>query len=52
MSMTRQEREKVVLDLYHNQGKKIREIAQGDRMSFMDIGTILNNANEGRAKTR
>jgi transposase len=45
--MTRQEREKVVLDLY-NQGKNIREIAQEARMSFRNIGTILNNANEGR----
>jgi transposase len=48
ISMTRQEREKVVLDLYHNQGKNIREIAQEARMSFRDIGTILNKADEGR----
>jgi hypothetical protein len=46
--MTRQEREKVVLDLYHNQGKNIREIAQEARMSFRDIGTILNKADERR----
>ena len=46
--MTRQEREKVVLDLYYNQGKNIREIAQEARMSFRDIGTILNKAEEGR----
>jgi hypothetical protein len=48
--MTRQEREKVVLDLYHNQGKNIREIAQEARMSFRDIGSILNKADEGRVK--
>jgi DNA-binding NarL/FixJ family response regulator len=33
MSINRQERERVVLDLY-NQGKNIREIAQEARMSF------------------
>jgi hypothetical protein len=38
---TRQERERVVLDLY-NQGKTIREIAKEVRMSFRDIGVILN----------
>jgi transposase len=45
MSMTRQERERVVLDLY-NQGKNIREIAKEARMSFRDIGIILNRAAE------
>jgi len=40
--MTRQERERLVLDLYHNQGKTIREIAKEARMSFRDIGVILN----------
>jgi transposase len=39
--MTRQERERLVLDLY-NQGKTIREIAKEARMSFRDIGIILN----------
>jgi predicted transcriptional regulator len=48
MSITRQEREKTVLDLYHNQGKTIRDIAKEARMSFRDIGTILNKAVEGR----
>jgi transposase len=48
MSLTRQERERVVLDLYYNQGKNIREIAKEARMSFRDIGIILNKANEGR----
>jgi transposase len=46
--MTRQEREKIVLDLYYNQGKNIREIAQEARMSFIDIGSILNKADERR----
>ena len=43
--MTRQERERLVLDLY-NQGKTIREIAKEARMSFRDISVILNKAVE------
>jgi hypothetical protein len=43
--LTRQERERLVLDLY-NQGKTIREIAKEVRMSFRDIGAILNKALE------
>src|SRR5215210_7635949 len=39
--MTRQERERLVLELY-NHGKTIREIAKEARMSFRDIGVILN----------
>jgi hypothetical protein len=41
MLLGRQERERLVLDLY-NQGKTIREIAKEARMSFRDIGVILN----------
>ena len=48
--MTRQERERVVLDLYHNQGKTIRDIAKEARMSFRDIGSILNKADEAQRK--
>ena len=36
MILTRQERERLVLDLY-NQGKNTREIAQEVKMSFKDI---------------
>ena len=43
--MTRQEKERLVLELY-NQGKTIREIAKEVRMSFRDIGVILNKALE------
>jgi hypothetical protein len=43
---TRQERERIVLDLYHNQRKTVREIAKEARMSFRDIGAVLNKANE------
>jgi hypothetical protein len=39
--LTRPERERLVLELY-NQGKTIREIAKEVRMSFRDIGAILN----------
>jgi hypothetical protein len=46
--MTRQERERAVLDLYHNQGKTIRDIAKEVRMSFRDIGSILNKAGEDK----
>ncbi len=43
--LNRQERERLVLDLY-SQGKTIREIAKEVRMSFRDIGAILNKAVE------
>ena len=35
------EREKVVIDLYKNQNKSIRDIAKTAKMSFHDIGYIL-----------
>src|SRR5881227_3127480 len=35
------EKEKLVIDLYYNQGKNVRQIAQEARMSFRDIGAIL-----------
>jgi hypothetical protein len=41
--LSRQEREKAVLDLY-NQGKTIRDIAKEARISFRDIGAILKKA--------
>jgi predicted transcriptional regulator len=47
--LTRQERERLVLELY-NQGKTIREIAKEVRMSFRDIGVILNKAVEEKAE--
>ena len=43
MVLTRQERERLVLDLY-NQGKNTREIAEEARMSFSAIGAILKKA--------
>jgi transposase len=47
--LTRQERERLVLELY-NQGKTIREIAKEVRMSFRDIGVILNKAVEEKVE--
>ena len=47
--LNRQERERLVLNLY-NQGKTIREIAKEVRMSFRDIGAILNKAVEEKTE--
>jgi hypothetical protein len=41
MISTREEKERLVLDLY-NEGKSTREIAQIARMSFRDIGFIID----------
>ena len=49
MILTRQERERLVLDLY-NQGNTIRQIAKEARMSFRDIGVILNKAVEEKTE--
>ena len=35
------EKEKLVIDLYYNQRKNVRQIAQEARMSFKDIAVIL-----------
>jgi hypothetical protein len=35
------EKEKLVIDLYYNQRKNVRQIAQEARISFRGIGTIL-----------
>jgi DNA-binding CsgD family transcriptional regulator len=43
--LTRQERERLVLDLY-NQGKTYREISKEARISPRDIGVILNKVME------
>ena len=49
--ITRQERERLVLDLY-NQGKTYREIAKEARISFSDIGVILNKVVEEKTEDR
>ena len=47
--LTRQEREKLVLDLY-NQGKTYREIAKEARISPRDIGIILSKVIEDKTE--
>jgi hypothetical protein len=49
MILTRQERQRLVLELY-NQGKTIHEIAKEARMSYRDIGVILNKAVEEKSE--
>src|SRR5919106_1567942 len=44
--LTRQERERLVLELYYNQGKTYRKISKEARISRHDIGVILNKVNE------
>jgi DNA-binding CsgD family transcriptional regulator len=51
MVLTREEKERFVLDLY-NQGKSTREIAEEARMSFRDIGAILNKAKEEKETSK
>ena len=51
MTLTRQERERFVLDLY-NQGKSTREITEEARISFRDIGAILNKAIEEKETSK
>jgi transposase len=48
--LTRQERERLVLDLYYNQGKTYREISKEARISPRDIGIILNKVIEEKTK--
>jgi hypothetical protein len=49
INKTRQERERLVLELY-NQGKTVREIAKEVRISFRDIGIILNKTLEEKTE--
>jgi hypothetical protein len=51
MILTREEKERFVLDLY-NQGKSTREIAEEARMSFRDIGAIKNKAMEEKETSK
>jgi DNA-directed RNA polymerase specialized sigma subunit len=48
--LTRQERERLVIDLYYNQGKTYREISKVARISPRDIGVILNKVIEEKTK--
>ena len=49
--LTRQEIEKLVLDLY-NQGKTYREISKEARISPRDIGIILNKVIEDKTEAK
>jgi DNA-binding Lrp family transcriptional regulator len=40
------EKEKLVIDLYYNQRKNVRQIAQEARISFRDIAAILKKIND------
>src|SRR5919109_750736 len=51
MVLTREQKERLVLDLY-NQGKSTREIAEEARMSFRDIGVILDKAEEEKEASK
>ncbi len=48
--LTRQEKERLVLDLYYNQGKTYRKISKEARISPRDIGVILNKVVEEKEK--
>jgi hypothetical protein len=48
--LTRQERERLVLDLYYNQGKTYREISKEARISPRDIGIILKKVVKEKAE--
>jgi RNA polymerase sigma factor (sigma-70 family) len=49
--LTRQERERLVLELYYNQGKTYREISKEVRISPRDIRVILNKAVQEKGVT-
>jgi DNA-binding CsgD family transcriptional regulator len=51
MVLTREEKERLVLALY-NQGKSTREIAEEARMSFRDIGAILDKVEEEKKNSK
>src|ERR687890_214644 len=48
--ITRKERERLVMELYYNQGKTYREISKEVRISPRDIGVILNKAVQEKIK--
>ena len=47
---TRREKEELVLDLYFNQNKNYRQIAEQARMSPRDIGEIINRASKEKER--
>jgi hypothetical protein len=51
MLLSRQQRERLVLDLY-NQGKNTRDIAHEVGISFRDIGAILKKATQEQERSK
>ena len=47
--MSREEKEKHVLELYYNQGKNMRDIAKEMKMSFSTIGDIIERDKQQKA---
>jgi hypothetical protein len=43
------EKEKLVIDLYYNQRKNVRQVAQEARISFRDIAAIIKKKEEAAA---
>ena len=52
MILTRQERENLVLNLYYNQNKNTREISQEAKISFREIGIILDKARKEKEASK
>jgi cytidylate kinase len=52
MFLSRQEKERLVLDLYYNQGKTFRDIAKEVRMSFSDISGRTRDDNNTKQVSR
>jgi len=48
--LTRHESERLVLDLYYNQGKIYREISKETKISPRDTGAILNKVIEEKTE--
>jgi DNA-binding CsgD family transcriptional regulator len=46
--LSKEEKEKRVIDLYYNQGKTTREIAKIERISIRDISAIRKEEEEAR----
>ena len=50
--ISREEKEKHVLELYYNQGKNMRDIAKEMKMSFTTIGDVIKRDKQQKAMGR
>ena len=50
LALSRNEKEELVLDIYFNQNKNYRQIAEEARMSPRDIGQIVNKASKEKER--